>query len=192
MHYLELALGWTLYFAVHSLLAANRVKEKCRLRFPAVYPCYRIIYNVVAMGGLVLMAAWSFRDNTFLFKQTNGLIAAGIAFIVLGMLMLGVAFASFNVKEFLGLKAEVMDPGAKLVTTGVYKYVRHPLYTGVLLLLPGLFLYRPTLSILVFVLITIIYIEIGSRLEEKKLIGIFGEDYVQYRQSVKRYFPFIY
>lgn len=192
MFYFQLALGWTFYFALHSLLAADSVKEKCRVRFPELFSYYRILYNLVATGGILLLAAWSFRDTTFLFQPGARLKFAGSAFIVSGLLMLGVAFASFNLKEFLGLEREAHDPDAKLVTKGIYQYVRHPLYTGIFLLLPGLLLCRPTISILLFILITIVYIEIGSRLEEKKLIRQFGEEYIQYSQAVKRYFPFIY
>jgi len=61
-----------------------------------------------------------------------------------------------------------------------------------LLLFPGVLLYRPTWSVLLLTVLAIIYIEIGSRLEEKKLIQVFGEDYIRYQQQVKRYFPFIY
>ena len=192
MFFLKIVAAWIAYFAVHSILAADTVKEKCRLQFPGLFPYYRIIYNLIAIVGLLLLAYWSFQDVNYLVQQPSWMKTSGIFFLVLGILMLGVAFASFNVKEFLGLKKEEHHPDTKLVTKGVYRYVRHPLYTGVFLLLPGVFLLRPTLSILLFVFITAIYIEIGSRLEEQKLIKIFGEDYVRYRNSVKRYFPFIY
>jgi protein-S-isoprenylcysteine O-methyltransferase Ste14 len=192
MFFLKIVAGWIAYFALHSILAANAVKEKCRLQFPSIFPCYRIGYNFIAIGGLLLLAFWSFQDVNYLVQQPSWMKNLGFFFIALGVVMLGVAFASFNVKEFLGLKKEEHHSDTKLVTKGVYRYVRHPLYTGVFLLLPGVFLLRPTFSILLFVLITAIYIEIGSRLEEQKLIKIFGEDYVRYRNSVKRYFPFIY
>lgn len=192
MFFLKIVAAWIAYFSVHSILAADAVKEKYRLQFPGLFPYYRIIYNLIAIGGLLLLAYWSFQDVNYLVQQPSWMKTSGIFFLVLGILMLGVAFASFNVKEFLGLKKEEHHPDTKLVTKGVYRYVRHPLYTGVFLLLPGVFLLRPTLSILLFVFITAIYIEIGSRLEELKLIKIFGEDYVRYRNSVKRYFPFIY
>lgn len=192
MFFLKIVAGWIAYFALHSILAANAVKEKCRLQFPSIFPYYRIGYNFIAIGGLLLLAFWSFQDVNYLVQQPSWMKNLGFFFIALGVVMLGVAFASFNVKEFLGLKKEEHHSDTKLVTKGVYRYVRHPLYTGVFLLLPGVFLLRPTFSILLFVLITAIYIEIGSRLEEQKLIKIFGEDYVRYRNSVKRYFPFIY
>lgn len=192
MFFLKITAAWVFYFALHSILASDGIKEKCKSQFPLLFVYYRILYNLIAIGGLLLLAYYSFLDTHFLKRQTSWMQVAGVFFIVLGVLMLGVAFASFNVKEFLGLEKPEYAPEAKLVTEGVYRYVRHPLYTGVFLLLPGVILLRPTLSILLFVLITAIYIEIGSRLEEQKLIGIFGDDYIKYSKSVKRYFPFIY
>ena len=192
MFFLKIVAGWIAYFALHSILAANAVKEKCRLQFPVLFSYYRIIYNLIAVGGLLLLAYWSFQGKNFLMQQTTWMKLAGLFFVLLGMLVLGIAASSFNMKEFLGLEKEEHHPDTKLVTKGVYRYVRHPLYTGVFLLLPGVFLLRPTLSILLFVFITAIYIEIGSRLEEQKLIEVFGEQYIKYSKSVKRYFPFIY
>ncbi len=192
MFFLKIVAAWIAYFSVHSILAADAVKEKCRLQFPGLFPYYRIIYNLIAIAGLLFLAYASFQDGNSLMQPSFWIKSIGLFFVLLGLVMLGVAFASFNVKEFLGLIEEEHHPDTKLVTKGVYRYVRHPLYTGVFLLLPGVFLLRPTLSILLFVFITAIYIEIGSRLEEQKLIKIFGEDYVRYSKSVRRYFPFIY
>ena len=70
----------------------------------------------------------------------------------------------------------------------LYKYIRHPMYLGVLLI------FVSSTSIytdLFFVsLISIVfYIEIGSHFEEKSLIKKFGSRYVDYQKETKRYIP---
>jgi protein-S-isoprenylcysteine O-methyltransferase Ste14 len=112
--------------------------------------------------------------------------------MILGLVVLIIASTTFNLKEFLGFENSMEKTQTQLVTKGIYKFMRHPLYTGTILLLSGYFLYAPTLSVLIFLILTFIYIEIGSRLEEKKLLIEFGNEYAEYCKVVKRYFPFIY
>jgi protein-S-isoprenylcysteine O-methyltransferase len=76
-------------------------------------------------------------------------------------------------------------PRKELITTGPYSIVKHPLYVGVaLLVLPWVgILCNTWLGILIGI---IVYI--GSRLyspeEEKVLLRIFGEEYVEYSKKV--------
>jgi len=138
------------------------------------------------------MVRLTFNDNILLFKQTTFLFIISIVLIILGLVVLVIASTAFNIKEFLGIETYEVKMESKLVTKGIYKFMRHPLYTGTILLLSGYFLYVPTLSVLIFLILTFVYIEIGSRLEEKKLLIEFGNDYTEYCKNVKRYFPFIY
>jgi len=138
------------------------------------------------------MVRLTFNDNILLFKQTTFLSIISIVLIILGLVVLVIASKTFNLKEFLGIETYEIKMESKLVTKGIYKFMRHPLYTGTILLLSGYFLYVPTLSVLIFLILTFVYIEIGSRLEEKKLLIEFGNDYTEYCKNVKRYFPFIY
>jgi protein-S-isoprenylcysteine O-methyltransferase Ste14 len=86
----------------------------------------------------------------------------------------------------------VMDHGSeprRLVTTGAFGRVRHPLYLGCILFYLGLVL--ATLSIAsaaVFVVIILFYDYI-ARYEEKLLLGRFGEEYERYRERSGRWLP---
>lgn len=190
--FITLIIGWILYFFVHSFLASNYLKSICQRRLPILFRYYRIFFNLVATIGLVVMIRLTFEDTNLLFKQKIYLLIVSIIFIILGLVVLIIASTTFNLKEFLGFESATEKTQTHLVTKGIYKFMRHPLYTGTILLLSGYFLYAPTLSVLIFLILTFIYIEIGSRLEEKKLLIEFGNEYAEYCKVVKRYFPFIY
>jgi protein-S-isoprenylcysteine O-methyltransferase Ste14 len=76
----------------------------------------------------------------------------------------------------------------KFATPGPYKVVRHPLYVGWIFA----FWATPTMTAthLVFALITAAYIVVAIQLEERDLIAIHGEDYVNYRHRVPMLIPF--
>lgn len=190
--FITLIIGWVLYFVIHSFLASNYIKNIFQIRLPSLFRYYRIFFNLVAIIGLIIMVRLTFNDNILLFKQTTFLFIISIVLIILGLVVLVIASTTFNLKEFLGIETYEIKMESKLVTKGIYKFMRHPLYTGTILLLSGYFLYVPTLSVLIFLILTFVYIEIGSRLEEKKLLIEFGNDYTEYCKNVKRYFPFIY
>ncbi len=73
-------------------------------------------------------------------------------------------------------------------TPGVYKYVRHPIYVGLLLA----FWFAPTMTVthLVFALMTTAYILIAIQFEERDLVDVYGKTYVDYRRQVPMLLPF--
>ena len=79
----------------------------------------------------------------------------------------------------------------KLVTTGIYRYIRHPQYTGLLLLSLGMLIEWATLPLLVlFPVMVIMYVRLARR-EEKDMLGEFGEEYSAYKDRTKMFIPFV-
>lgn len=79
----------------------------------------------------------------------------------------------------------------KLVTTGIYRYIRHPQYTGLLLLSLGMLLEWATLPMLIlFPVIITLYVRLAKR-EERDMLAEFGEEYEAYRRRTKMFIPFI-
>ena len=74
----------------------------------------------------------------------------------------------------------------RLEVSGVYGWVRHAMLAGGLLYLMTC---RPTLNIVVFTAMYALYMVIGSHYEERRLIQIFGRDYVTYRDRVGGFVP---
>ncbi|MCB0855774.1 MAG: protein-S-isoprenylcysteine methyltransferase, partial [Bacteroidetes bacterium] len=59
-------------------------------------------------------------------------------------------------------------------------------------ILVGNFLLHTSLQVLIFTLITLIYLIVGTILEEKKLVNEFGDAYRDYQKKVKMLIPYIF
>ena len=76
-----------------------------------------------------------------------------------------------------------------VIDRGLFAYVRHPLYLGVLLIYLGFVLGSfSIISFVAFVLIFFVYNYLAI-FEEKDLERMFGEEYLQYKKRVSRWFP---
>ena len=75
-------------------------------------------------------------------------------------------------------------PKAELKVNGIHRFVRHPLYSGTILFVWGLFFVFPMLNNLIAVLLLTAYVLIGIDFEEKKLIREFGKQYENYMSKI--------
>jgi protein-S-isoprenylcysteine O-methyltransferase Ste14 len=82
-------------------------------------------------------------------------------------------------------------PGSQLITQGIYAWVRHPLYTSVILLSFAWAIAWQSLPALVLALATTGFLDAKSRHEETRLRKHFP-DYPDYARHVKRLIPFLY
>jgi protein-S-isoprenylcysteine O-methyltransferase Ste14 len=83
-------------------------------------------------------------------------------------------------------------PGHRLVTSGPYRFVRHPSYSGLLLFLAGMGLaLGDWLSLASMVLLPAIGVLYRIRVEEGALLARFGEEYKAYMDRVPGLLPFV-
>jgi protein-S-isoprenylcysteine O-methyltransferase Ste14 len=109
-------------------------------------------------------------------------------FVAVIMLVVGVlqtdTLSFIGISQILGRES---SPG--LVTNGLYRWMRHPLYTAGLLFLwltPEM-----TVNRLVFYTCVTLYILIGAYFEERKLVREFGKEYEDYRAKTPMLVPFL-
>lgn len=109
----------------------------------------------------------------------------GYAFFIIGIAMAIVSILSLksNLSPFPSPK-----PGSELIQSGLYRYIRHPIYFGILIAGSGLSLstnsgYRLMITVLLFVLF---YFK--TEFEEKKLLEKY-EDYKNYMKRTGRFLP---
>ena len=110
-------------------------------------------------------------------------------FILIGILC-------FIIGITLWLKAVIIDRldahiiKNELVTTGVYAYVRNPVYSAFMFVCTGVLLIYGNLVLLVLPIIYWGFMTVLMKLtEEKWLENLYGKEYVQYRQRVNRCIP---
>ena len=79
-----------------------------------------------------------------------------------------------------------------LISEGPYKYVRHPLYSGVVSLVLGWGLLLDYSFLLLSAVLLLFWFNfVVAAFEEKELQAIFGEEYAQYSRDVPRLIPFV-
>jgi protein-S-isoprenylcysteine O-methyltransferase Ste14 len=80
----------------------------------------------------------------------------------------------------------------ELVTSGIYRYIRHPQYTGLFLFSLGMLIEWVTIPLLLmFPIIVVMYTRLADR-EENDMVKEFGDEYIQYRKRTKRFIPFLW
>ncbi|HEX7027866.1 MAG TPA: isoprenylcysteine carboxylmethyltransferase family protein [Gammaproteobacteria bacterium] len=110
---------------------------------------------------------------------------AGAVLVVLGITVASIAAWSFHKA---GTPVIPFEPSTALVTGGLYKYTRNPMYLGMLLLLIGIAVLfgslGPWLPIPFFIWVIQANFICG---EERFLESIFGERYLEYKRKVRRW-----
>lgn len=80
----------------------------------------------------------------------------------------------------------------RLVKDGIYKHIRHPLYLGEILRNLGFVVIFSSVYGILIVLLASIFLLFRIEIEEKMLILVFGEEYIEYRRNTKKMIPYIY
>ena len=125
--FLGLALG--LFYAFHSLLAADSAKRFVLNKLPERYYLYRLFYNLFAflsLGAVAWVYAWA--EPTPWWELPDGLRYLCWFFVFVGISTGWYAFRSYDKKEFLGLKQVEKasnQTGETLSAQGLNRYVRH-------------------------------------------------------------------
>ena len=191
-HIILLILCWILYFFIHSATASVPVKQWVIFKWPNFAPKYRLTYNILAVV-LVVPPAWlMYSYQGPLLIQWQGAVFWLVNFIaVLAVLAFFWSLQYYDTQEFLGTKqwrhqSATIDDQAGFRLSPLHRYVRHPLYFFALIVV---WTRNMDLARLVTSIAITLYFIIGSRLEEKKLIDLFGEVYWKYKQLVPGLFP---
>jgi protein-S-isoprenylcysteine O-methyltransferase Ste14 len=114
-------------------------------------------------------------QSTEMFVSNIGLIL-GAWLTLVGMLLIMIGWAQIHRAQ-------------GLATTGIYRYIRHPQYVGMFLILSGWILHWPTLvTILMYPILFTVYYRL-ARMEERELRSEFGEEYIHYQEITPGFFP---
>lgn len=195
MRYFVLTFLWTTWCTLHSALISTLVTESLHKRFPKGFRYYRLFYNFLAVVTLapVLLYTFSLRGEPLVAWEGPWRIVP----ILLGVAALFFFVAGgrrYDFFQFFGLRqireenaCSVLTDDCSLDTRGILSVVRHPWYSGGMLVV----WVRP-LDVAAILTNGVIcsYFVVGAVLEERKLVGQFGPKYAAYRQRVSMFFPF--
>ncbi len=141
---------------------------------------------------LVLLNAPFWFANPFSFQQ----ILSWILLIVSIYFLLG---SVYMLKKTGGSKSRENNSAnfnfentVNLVTEGVYKHVRHPMYSSILFLCLGTLFKNLSVLAILLASFAILFLILTAKVEEKENISFFGNTYSKYMKGTKMFIPFIF
>jgi len=177
---------WAVFYA-YWLISAYLTRSPVKRRQSRwTFLSYGVIWVVLPIVLLDIFAPGleSLRvlpDDPVFFVIGLVITLTGLAFAIWARVHLG--------KNWSGLPTIRQDH--TLVRTGPYRYVRHPIYSGLTLALVGTAIGIGYLAIFFGVILVFVLFLIKSHLEEQFLLEEFGEQYEQYKREVKSIIPFV-
>jgi protein-S-isoprenylcysteine O-methyltransferase Ste14 len=177
---------------VHSLLATVATKARIRQWFgPGSDRWYRLAYNMIGiLTFLPILGLLAMYPGETLYVIPTPWSYLALAGQLLAVVVLGIGLLQTGVWSFLGfeqLLIQSADGKPEMVTGGLYRWVRHPLYSAGLVfiwLTPVM-----TFNLLVLNIGLTIYLVVGAIYEERKLVREFGDDYIRYQERVPMLIP---
>jgi protein-S-isoprenylcysteine O-methyltransferase Ste14 len=144
------------------------------------------MYSLLSTIGLMAILIFNASDTRAVLFDSKGFVRyLSLMLATVGIIVISKAFKQYRLISFIGLKQETNE----FTRTGILQHVRHPIYSGTILVVIGFFLFTPTLATLISVSCILIYLPIGIYFEEKKLIKQFGEQYLSYKREVPSVMP---
>ncbi len=109
------------------------------------------------------------------------LLFVSMVFAVLGFLLLSV----------IGKPQGDLENTSKLVTVGLYRFIRHPLYASLLFLGTGVFLKDISITTAALACMNCVALVLTAKREEKEMIRKFNQEYIDYMQTTHMFIPFV-
>jgi protein-S-isoprenylcysteine O-methyltransferase Ste14 len=146
--------------------------------------------GLLIIGGVLLSIVIA-----FLFASSGiAMLPGWVSYVGIALMIVGIVVRQWSI----GVLGRYFSPtvgvqeGQTVVKTGPYRLVRHPSYTGALLIIVGIGLSLQSWGA-VLVLLVISGLTYGYRIhrEEKVLVSELGEEYIRYMKTTKRIIPYM-
>ena len=109
--------------------------------------------------------------------------------LILSILLVVIGLRIFFIK---GKPTDQMENTTVLITTGIYKFIRHPMYLSLILIGFGILAKDCGYLQWLFAIINFIALILTARVEEKEMMLKFGDDYRKYMTKTKMFIPYVF
>jgi protein-S-isoprenylcysteine O-methyltransferase Ste14 len=182
-------LQWIIFIVVSVPISAISWKS---LHNPRSHGFYRFFtWEAILALFLVNVRFWFYKPFTW-----NQIVAWILLFLCLVPLAFGIHSLRTRGKP---AKQRQSDPSllafektTTLVTSGIYHYIRHPLYSSLFLLTWGIFFKSPSLVGGMLSLISTLFLILTARADEAECVSFFGQEYAEYMKGTKRFVPYVF
>jgi protein-S-isoprenylcysteine O-methyltransferase Ste14 len=110
---------------------------------------------------------------------------------ILLLLSIYVVVTGYLLLKRLGKPDSNFENTSMLVKSGIYRFIRHPLYLSIFLLGTGIMLKDPGKFQLILAAVNLVAVYFTARIEEGEMITKFGEEYRTYMTESKMFIPFV-
>jgi protein-S-isoprenylcysteine O-methyltransferase Ste14 len=176
--YVVLAVGWLAWVMPFLLMKRNKAKaqqidRRARWGIFLVFIAFSIVWQPIFWE--ISLSTWRFALSIILFILASAL--------------------SWTAARTLGRQWRIdagLNAEHELITSGAYRFVRHPIYTSLLCLVWAMgFLFTRLPWLALASLLALIGTEIRVRVEDGLLASRFGKQFEDYQRSVPAYIPLI-
>ena len=153
------------------------------LRQPGSHGFYRFFAWEIILGLFALnLNGWF--ANPFSWYQIISwiLLIVSLIPIIYGVILL----------RTVGKPTDELEATTHLVTKGIYRFIRHPLYASLLYLAWGIFFKSPSLLDGCLAVVATAFLYGTARADEAECLVKFGEEYSTYMKKTKMFIPFVY
>lgn len=144
---------------------------------------------IIVTSLIVLNPALSIYIIIFEFMLNPLIVFFGVLFSILAIILMFLGFLAMGDSFRMGIPDTIEGQSPKLVTSGIFRYIRNPGFLGLDFAVCGTFLLAPSMVTLILMLLTWIIFHLQIIDEEKYLLKVHGEEYILYKKSTGRYFP---
>jgi protein-S-isoprenylcysteine O-methyltransferase Ste14 len=171
--------------AKRGFLARHRIVRNA-IREDLLYFALPWILVMVAGMGVIVWDSVGQQESLFVYSVQN--------FVGIGLLVTGLTIeivAQITLRRFYS-SSLVIREDHQLITHGIYRFVRHPIYLGVIIAFIGIAVYTSSLyGLLAFSALIPVFLN-RIRMEERLLTEEFGDEYRTYKEATSKLSPFVY
>lgn len=133
---------------------------------------------------LLLMNRHYWFDEPFALPQILSWILLSVSLVF--------AVQGFSLLRNVGKPGRQIESTRVLVQVGIYKYIRHPLYSSLMLFGWGVFFKQLCKAAVILTALATVFLLLTAKVEEGENTEKFGEAYTTYMAGTKRFFPYIF